>query len=222
MKKQKNSIVTVILILTVLLIVGGGVYIYKNKKISTQTSSGATAFLEEIQAKLGAQYKIQATGGYEGMSGYEISLPQDQFNKASDHLASKFGVENNKYTSERSVGFEDWHLLCLATGLGSGSSPTDLPYIWCADKVGVQTVEVIVKDVKNTNTDTRTFMLTLGKETLQVRMPAIVQNVDYKEASFVEFVKSVTDKSFETTTFQMTGELKENIFEVSKVQWILG
>ena len=118
--------------------------------------------------------------------------------------------------------YENWHLLCMIVGLGSGSSPSDLPYVWCADKVGVQTVDVVVKDIKGINTNPRDFLLTIGNETMKVRMPAIVQNTNYQNGTYADFVKAITSNQYQMSTFKMTGEIKGDAFEVTTIQWILG
>jgi hypothetical protein len=190
--------------------------------IVPQTGLQAVAFLQQMQTQIGTNYEMQATVGYQNIPGYKISLPSNQFTKASNYLVSKFGTQNNKYTSERGYGYENWHLLCMSIGLGAGSSSSNQPYIWCADKVGAQKIDVIVRDIKSIDTDTRTFMLTVGTETMKVRMPTVVQNTSYQNGTFADFVKAITSNQYQTSTFQMNGELKGDVFEATNIQWILG
>lgn len=187
---------------------------------AAQTGMQAVSFLQQLQAQIGTNYEIQATVGYKNISGYKISLPSAQFAKAGAYLSSKFGGTIN--VSERSNIYENWHIICSDVGLGAGASPTDLPYVWCADKIGVQNVNVTVRDIRNIDTNTRTFTLTLGMETMKVRMPAIVQGTNYQSGTFADFVKTITSSQFQTGTFQMIGQLNGSVFEVINIQWNLG
>jgi hypothetical protein len=178
-------------------------------------------FLEEMQRNLGTNYEIWASTGGQ-ITTFRVNLPGDQFTKATNYLASKFGSPNNKYTSERGYGYENWHILCMSIALGAGASPSDLPYITCKDKVGTQTIDVVVKDIKGINTNPRDFLFTIGNETMKVRMPAVVQNVNYQNGTYADFVKSITSSQYQTSMFRMTGEIKGDAFEVTSIQWILG
>lgn len=188
--------------------------------IIPQTGLQARAFLEQMQSQIGTNYMIDASTGTP--PSFRVELPSDKFAQAGNYFSTQLGTPNHKYTTERGYGYENWHLLCMTTGLGAGASPSALPYVTCRDKVGAQTVDVVVKNIRNIDTDTRTFTWTIGNETMKVRMPMVVQNTSYQNGTFADFVKAILDTRYQTSTFKMNGELKENVFEVTTIQWILG
>ena len=189
--------------------------------IIPQTGLQAFLFLQKMQNQIGTNYAINPSVG-STIPTFRVDLPSDKFAQASNYLSSQFGAPNNKYTSERGYGYENWHILCMSIGLGAGSSPSDLPYITCKDKTGTQTIDVVVKDIKGINTDPRDFLLTIGNETMKVRMPAVVQNTNYQNGTYADFVKAITSNQYQTSIFKMTGEIKGDAFEVINIQWILG
>jgi hypothetical protein len=197
-------------------------------KVSSVTPSvntaptSAKAFLEQMQIQIGTQIEAKPAFGFQDIPGYKVSLPQDKFTKAKIYISSQFGAPSMKYGSERGNGFENWHIVCFDAGLGADPLPTDLPYILCADKVGVQSVDVIVGDIKNIDANSRTFILMLGNENMKVKMPTVVQNTEYAKGTFMEFVKTVSGGKFQTNVFKMDGRVKDGVFEVTQIQWILG
>ncbi|MFA6315169.1 MAG: hypothetical protein WC648_02260 [Candidatus Paceibacterota bacterium] len=189
--------------------------------ILPQTGLQAFSFLQEMQSQIGTNYTINPSVG-STIPAFRVDLPSDKFAQATNYLSSQFGGHNNKYTSERGYGYENWHLLCMSIGLGAGAASSDLPYVTCKDKVGVQTIDVVVKDIKGINTNPRDFLLTIGNETMKVRMPAVIQNNNYQNGTYADFVKTITSNQYQTSTFKMTGEIKGDAFEVTTIQWILG
>ncbi len=189
----------------------------------TQAVPQAKAILENIRIQPGSNYAVEAWLGYKNIPGYRLSVTPAQIAIAQRNL-TPIGEVANPYNFGDKVqnAYENWHILCMIVGLGSGSSPSDLPYVWCADKVGTQTITVTVKNIKGINTNPRDFLLTIGNETMKVRMPAVVQNTNYQNGTYADFVKSITSSQYQTSTFKMTGEIKGDAFEVTNIQWILG
>jgi len=187
-----------------------------------QQTSQAKSVIENIRNDFGPNYKIESWMGFKNIPGYKLSLNASQKSYVHGILVAKIQEATHPYNFGDRVehAYENWHLLCMIVGLGSGSSPSDLPYVWCGDKVGIQTIDVLGKDVRDIDSNTRTFTLTLGGEVIKIRMPTIIQNTDYKNGTFADFVNAVSQ--YQNTTIRMSGELKGEVFEVSSIQWILG
>jgi hypothetical protein len=179
-------------------------------------NSPAKSFLMKMQKDLGINYAINPSVG-STIPTFRVDLPSN-FAQASNYLSSQFGA--TKYATERGYIYENWHILCMDVGLNAGSSPSDLEYVTCKDKIGTQTIDVAVKDIKGINTDPRDFLLTIGNETMKVRMPAVVQNTNYQSGTYADFVKAISQ--YQNVTFKMTGEIKGEVFEVISIQWMLG
>ncbi|GEM_PF-1926854 len=191
---------------------------------TTQTGSQAKSMLENIRNNLGPNSRVEAWTGYNNISGYKLSVTPTQKDFAHSILAMKIQEVTNPYNFGDRVehAYENWHVLCMIVGLGSGSSQSDLSYVWCGDKTGVQKVDVVVKNIKNIDASNRTFMLMIGEENMKIKMPSVVQNTNYANGTFADFVKAVTSSQYQSSTFQMTGEIKGDAFEVTSIQWILG
>ncbi len=244
-KYQKGLVVPVLLIIISLLVVGGAIYIYNNEKVAItpvetsptaftekpttdgsfvilpQTGLQAQSFLQKMQSQIGTNYTINLTEDSTAPT-YRVDLPTDKFDRANDYLLSQFGEQNTKYISELGSGYENWHIICRSTGQRASSARPDLPYITCNDKIGIQKLNVVVKDIKAIDTDSRTFNLTIGNETMKVKMPSVVQNTSYDNGTFADFVRTIDSIQYQSSKFKMTGEIMGDIFEVSTIEWIFG
>jgi hypothetical protein len=245
-KYQKGLVVPVLLIIISLLVVGGAIYIYNNEKVAItpvetsptaltekptitdgsfvilpQTGLQAQSFLQKMQNQIGTNYTINLTGDSTAPT-YRVDLPTDKFDRANDYLLSQFGEQNTKYISELGSGYENWHIICMSIGQRASSARLDLPYITCNDKIGIQKLDVVVKDIKAIDTDSRTFNLTIGNETMKVKMPSVVQNTSNGNGTFADFVRIIDSVQYQSSMFKMTGEIKGDIFEVSSIEWIFG
>ena len=189
--------------------------------ILPQTGLQAQSFLQKMQSQIGTNYKIKLTED-STVPTYRVDLPTDKFDLANDYLLSQFGKQNTKYISELGSGYENWHIICRSIGRRASSTRSDLPYVTCNDKIGIQKIDVVVKDIKAIDTDSRTFNLTIGNETMKVKMPSVVQNTSNGNGTFADFVRTIDSVQYQSSMFKMTGEIKGDIFEVSTIEWILG
>ncbi|MEN9913028.1 MAG: hypothetical protein RLY66_436 [Candidatus Parcubacteria bacterium] len=217
---QKGFVTPLLLAIIAVLVVGGGVYLYsKNERSSAGPQ--AKSILENLQQEANSDYKIEAQPGFKNIPGYKLPVSSAQKIVANRILATIGEVtQPSRFGDRVEYAYENWHLLCMIIGPNSVSS--DLPYVWCADKVGIQEIGVVVKDIKSIDIDARTFMLTTGMETMKVKMPTVVQNTRYQNDTFAEFIKVITNSQYQRYTFKMIGELKRDIFEVTSIQWTLG
>jgi len=103
-------------------------------KTTQNVTSKAKAFLELMKINFQANTQIKPFV-VSNINGYRLDLSQEVFNKVDTYLSSKLTKPNTgQYTSERGYGYLGNGLICWSVGLGSGSSPSDSPYVWCGDK----------------------------------------------------------------------------------------